>query len=212
MGIIAELRLSSPELFLSSTSRAFPRAVISVEYRTGDGGLLLSSSGDDLDDLGPALEVDGSIEDSWPIATFEGRRFFGVKPALDRPTIPEVALAAGVNILENALVAGEWHFKLEIPDKEALGEIGAFCREHGLTMRLDRLYEEEPTGTVGAFDLTPAQREVLLVAHERGYFNDPRDVTLAELAEELDVSPTGLGRRMRRALDTLIERTLQSGR
>lgn len=212
MGLIAELRLTSPELFLYSTSRTYPEAVISVEYRTGDGRLLLSATGEDVEDLTPALEADETIEESWPVATFDDRRFYGGRVAFERPTIPEVTLAEGVNILENAVVDGDWYLKLELSDKDALVAIGDFCREHGVSMNLERLYGEDSPEGVGTFGLTPAQREALLVAHERGYFNDPRDVTLEELADDLGVSATGLGRRMRRALSALIERTLKSER
>lgn len=47
--------------------------------------------------------------------------------------------------------------------------------------------------------LTERQREVLFLAIERGYYQSPREVTHAELAEDLDCSQTNVGEHLRRA-------------
>ncbi|MFH5843229.1 helix-turn-helix domain-containing protein [Haladaptatus sp. CMAA 1909] len=49
---------------------------------------------------------------------------------------------------------------------------------------------------------------MLETAYERGYFDDPRAVTLQELAASADVSSSALGRRIRRALKRLVEKAL----
>lgn len=60
----------------------------------------------------------------------------------------------------------------------------------------------------GDHDLTPEQRDTLLTALERGYFEEPREITLQELAEVLDLSPTAVSGRMRRGQATLVARSL----
>jgi len=45
-------------------------------------------------------------------------------------------------------------------------------------------------------------------ALERGYVEEPRDITLEELADEVGPSPTAVSGRMRRAEAKLIARTL----
>ena len=57
-------------------------------------------------------------------------------------------------------------------------------------------------------DVTDPQREALKLAYEYGYFNTPREATLAEIAEELGISQQALGSRLRRANRRLIEREI----
>ena len=47
-------------------------------------------------------------------------------------------------------------------------------------------------------DLTPAQREILELALDRGYFAIPRETNLMELAEELGISDQAVNERLRR--------------
>ncbi|MEA5387905.1 helix-turn-helix domain-containing protein [Haloarculaceae archaeon H-GB11] len=50
-----------------------------------------------------------------------------------------------------------------------------------------------------AADISPRQLAVLGLAVERGYFEDPREVTLAELAAELDITKATASLHLRRA-------------
>lgn len=210
MAIVAELRLAGPGLFLGRASRAVPEAVFEIEYEAGHGEVLLSAHTDDVDALEAAFEADPTVAECTHLVEHDGRHLYRVGIDVDRPFFTRLTMPRGIRIVENSLVEGEWYMTLELPDQDALSGIGAFCEEHGISMHVECLYVERQPDTVGRFGLTAAQHEALVVAHERGYFNDPRDVTLEELAAELDVSATALGRRMRRALDSLIERTLRT--
>jgi predicted DNA binding protein len=53
--------------------------------------------------------------------------------------------------------------------------------------------------------IPPRQREVLNLALERGYFEVPRDVTLAEIADEMDVTKTTASNHLRKAQGRLME-------
>nr|WP_084383819.1 helix-turn-helix domain-containing protein [Halalkalicoccus paucihalophilus] len=59
------------------------------------------------------------------------------------------------------------------------------------------------------FGLTPIQRETLLLAIERGYYEIPRQCTTLKLAEELGVSDQAITERLRRAIVTLVSNTVQ---
>lgn len=52
-------------------------------------------------------------------------------------------------------------------------------------------------------ELTDEQRDALLAALDLGYFAVPRQASLAEIAEELDVSDHVASRRLRSAMSTL---------
>jgi predicted DNA binding protein len=52
--------------------------------------------------------------------------------------------------------------------------------------------------------LTDRQRNYLLVAHNHGYFDVPRDATLAEVADALGVDPSSASETIRRATDRVV--------
>ena len=210
MAIVAEISFSAPGLFLAAASRSAPDTTIRVVHQAGVSGLLFSASGGDLDAFESALDDEPTLEDHRLVNDVDGRRFYTGTVALDRPFFSGVTVSEGVVILENAVRNGEWTLRLQLPGRETLGTLAGFCRDHDIAMHVEQLYVEDPSKGPDAFGLTQGQREVLLAAKERGYFEDPRAVTLEELAAELDVSPTALGRRMRRALSRLIERTLEA--
>lgn len=60
------------------------------------------------------------------------------------------------------------------------------------------------------FGLTRGQREVLVAAMERGYFEVPRRASLVDLGESLDISDSAASQRLRRGLSELISSTLLS--
>lgn len=70
-------------------------------------------------------------------------------------------------------------------------------------------------GTYGAesarlrSSLTPTQRQLLDLAVERGYFDVPRQVTAAELGEELGVSASAVSDRLRRVESNVLPQLVQ---
>lgn len=58
--------------------------------------------------------------------------------------------------------------------------------------------------------LTDRQRECLTVAHNHGYFDVPRDATLAEVADTLGVDPSSASETIRRATNRIIEEFVMS--
>jgi predicted DNA binding protein len=101
-----------------------------------------------------------------------------------------------------------WSIRLQLPDRKALVALSEFCDEEGINFELKRMFRQdgwvrgEPTG------LTDAQRDALLAAYENGYFEEPREASLADLAEVLGISPTAVGGRIRRGTAELVEMVL----
>lgn len=113
-------------------------------------------------------------------------------------------------ILERAIgTCDGWQCRVRVPDREAAAEIYRFYRSQDIEFTFHRLYEEtewiEGTGP----KLTEPQRAVLLEAIECGFLEIPRDSTLDELADRLDISETAASERFRRAVKNLAQRTIQ---
>jgi predicted DNA binding protein len=73
---------------------------------------------------------------------------------------------------------------------------------------LTALHALTPVESTPEATLTDAQHEALVLAYERGYFDSPRGVTLAELGAELGVSQQAVGARLRRGIRRTLARTL----
>lgn len=97
------------------------------------------------------------------------------------------------------------------PDKESLSDYKEDCLARDIPFRLRALYREDELSSENKENsqaLTEKQRETLLVALEFGYFDVPRDATLDDIAEQLDVSTQAVSTRLRRAQRRLIRTSL----
>ncbi|WP_136717630.1 helix-turn-helix domain-containing protein [Halorientalis salina] len=94
------------------------------------------------------------------------------------------------------------------------GDVSAFFEELDAAvgdcarMEMLRAAETTPSGdpSAGPADLAPEQEAALLAAVEHGYYESPREVDVAELADHLDVPRSTLTYRLRRAEEHLAKR------
>lgn len=130
--------------------------------------------------------------------------------------LSDVDLLDAINSTGGSIMAGrssEHYWRLRIRFRSH-GDVVAFydyLAEHDVTdFSLDRIQEtetEEPEAQ--PFDeLTPEQREALVLAVELGYFGVPGRATLAELGDELGITQQAASQRINRGLETLVSRAL----
>jgi len=108
--------------------------------------------------------------------------------------------------------AGAWTLRLQFPDRDAAGAFRERCAAAGVDGSVEALYEREVPPRAARFRLTEPQRRALAVAAAQGYFEVPRETSLAGLADELDVSSQAASERVRRGLDSLVEEALLTRR
>jgi predicted DNA binding protein len=98
---------------------------------------------------------------------------------------------------------GMW-MRMRFPDRDALAACRDYCAEHDHSFTLNSLRpttagpHNEPTG------LTAAQDELLTAAADEGYFNVPRDTTIDDLADSLDISNQAASERLRRGISNIL--------
>ncbi|ADJ16422.1 helix-turn-helix domain-containing protein [Halalkalicoccus jeotgali] len=115
----------------------------------------------------------------------------------------------GAQVLNATGTPRKWEFELRFPDHETLSDFQRYCQHHGITLDVRRIYNPTRPDSGPWFGLTPVQRETLLLATERGYYDIPRQCTTLALAEELGVSDQAVTERLRRAIVTLVSNTVQ---
>ena len=78
-------------------------------------------------------------------------------------------------------------------------------------VEIERLGRYDPSAGNHQFDLTERQREVLAVAIEEGYYQEPREVTYQDIADRLDCSAGTVGQHLRRIESRLMSSVVTGG-
>jgi predicted DNA binding protein len=103
---------------------------------------------------------------------------------------------------------GAWHLRVYFADHDrALAARNCF-EARGMDVRFGAENGRSGSDGFGYFGLTECQYETLVIAYERGYYDVPRGITQAELADRLGVTHQALSERLRRAHETLVENGL----
>lgn len=114
----------------------------------------------------------------------------------------------GAAVLE-ATRLRRWRFRVRFHEHDLLRDFHGFCRENDVEVSVTRVAVlETPTGAGPRFDLTPEQREALLLAVRGGYFEVPRRSDLSAIADELGISRQATSKRIRRGVDRVLRGAL----
>ncbi|RBI59687.1 bacterio-opsin activator [halophilic archaeon] len=118
-------------------------------------------------------------------------------------------LLVGILTVHGAILeahgGNEWKFQLRFDDHDRLAEFYNFCMDTNITLRLDRVFSLSEAYRHGRmFELTPRQREALVLAAKLGYFETPSRATLNEIGEELGISSQAASKRIRGGVEKLV--------
>jgi predicted DNA binding protein len=119
---------------------------------------------------------------------------------------PVISAASGV-ILDMENDGRAWVLTVWMPDRTELVHLWDYAQEHDIDIELLRVNEYDGLGTTDA-GLTDSQREALLVACETGYFEEPRNATLGDVAADLGISQPAASGLLRRGIKRLIVSSL----
>ena len=91
-----------------------------------------------------------------------------------------------------------WSFRIRFIDHDRLTDFYNYLTEHDIEVHIERTYTFAPeSARKRDFGLTNEQREALVLALRRGYFETPSEVSLEELAAELGISKQAVSNRIR---------------
>ena len=213
MTFIAEYTLSNP--ILLETRRAVPGVTIEVEDEQpdieNDSRITLWARGDEpaLERFFRELPADPSITTVETLATLSERRLFRItlSQSGERGLTYVDAIELGITFLEIKAAGETMEYRAQIPDRTVLSHYRDRCDEADLSFTLRRLYRTDAEASA-KYGLTSRQREVLYRALERGYFEMPREISAAELADEFGISSQALSALIRRGQQALVRNTV----
>ena len=146
-----------------------------------------------------AIELVDSVGDEYLLRVEWALEYDGVLSTLTETKIPLVK-AVGTN--------RQWTFDVRGDDRSDIADFQNRCRELSIPVTLTKLHALTPIETDAEAALTDPQREALVLAYERGYFNSPREVTMEEIGAELGISQQAVASRLRRGIDRILGSTL----
>ncbi|WP_440006050.1 helix-turn-helix domain-containing protein [Halomicrococcus sp. SG-WS-1] len=214
MSVIVELTISSQE-FLLGTALGIPgRTRVELERVVPASPDVLpffwviSDDPSAFEEFERHVSETEEVNDLVALDRLDDRVLYRAKWGKAVESLVQGIAESGATILE-ARGNDEWYFRLRFADHGDLSVFDTYCDEHGLDYRLDRVSTESATHDESyEFDLTDEQREALVMAVERGYFDVPREVTLDELADELDITQQAMSERLRRGEQTVMRTAL----
>lgn len=215
MTTIADFTIPSTEFVLGWTLAAVPEATVEVERVVADANQRVTPyfwvTGDRADEFDAVLADDPSVASVRLLDETPDGRFYRARWTESIEPLIYVLDDAHGTILSAVGRDAKWDVRVLFPDRAALSGFHEFCAAHDLSFRLRRLYEPSGTKPLAAPDLTDEQSEALKLAFDLGYFSVPRDVTMSDLAAELDVSTTAVSKRLRRAHDRVLRQVFPPG-
>ena len=214
MSTIVRGTIPAGELALSETFQQLPGIQTEAE-RVVQGGEdailpLLWVRNVEREAFEAALEADSTVTDVHCLSEFEDELLYQMQ-WIDRVHLLLHIFTNGQATILDAYGRDDgWQVRVLYPSREHLTETLSFADEHGLSFEIDsiRELEGEPGGRFG---LSNGQHLALVEAFRRGYFEVPRESSLEDVAEALDISHQALSERLRRGTSALIEDTLIIG-
>jgi len=210
--IKAVVRARHPDIVLTETvSRDSSSSVRSVSEAGTDptsGRFFYRIESADLSRFEEGLRNDDTVgEFERVIETRDGEAIYGFEYTDEAKTLSPVVSNANGVILDMENDGDAWILTVWMPDRSGLADLWEYARRNGIDIDLLRVNEY---GSIGSRDagLTDSQREALLVAVEAGYFEEPRDATLGEVAADLDISQPAASGLLRRGIKRLVVSSL----
>jgi predicted DNA binding protein len=199
----AELTVTlPPAVWIGAISREFPDAtfrVLSAVPREEDGFGLVEVRTDEPDAVVAWMEAADAVTAVQPIRRESD--VVVVQFETSQPLLLASVQASGVPLsLPVEIQNGQARLELTA-SRDRIAALGESFDDLGVTYSLDRLYES----VEAAAPLTEKQRETLLAALEQGYYDTPRDTTLSELADELEMANSTLSELLHRAEESVVK-------
>ena len=209
MPIIAKVYFSHPEMALADVITSGPDVTIRVlqEVSTDPvgGSSFFAVETDQPELLERTLAADHPVKRADRVSQYQEW------PAHRLEFNPEALLLGSVVTEQDGFALdaqqhdGGWIERWQLPDRQALQAVWQYAEEHSFTFDIMKVSQVSNTGDVGMFGLTDKQRTTLVAAYDNGYFTEPSETTLSEIAADLDISTNAASGRLKRGMKNIIE-------
>ncbi|MFP8951890.1 helix-turn-helix domain-containing protein [Natrialbaceae archaeon A-arb3/5] len=211
MSLLAEFEAASPEFILGPTLEAMPSLTIELERQYAldpDRPIAFCwTRYHDIEQFERVLRDDRTVDEFDRILDNGDQSLYRVQQS-DSGVIHAYRrwVSVGGELLDCRGSAGRWEVEMRFPDQAAFADYHTFLERKDVEFELQRLANGDEAVRDGRPNtLTESQREALVLAHERGFFEVPRRTTLSTIADALDISNQAVSERLRRGQARLVD-------
>ncbi|SDQ90214.1 helix-turn-helix domain-containing protein [Natronobacterium texcoconense] len=203
MTSIADIELPADGTGLGELFEAVPSLTCEMERVIASSGHGLWLSGPSQDEVENALDDASAISGYALINTDENRWLYDIEFDPDTVDPFEAVLTENGTVLSASASNGTWLLSVRVVERENVSALYDRFVDHDISPTIVRLFDLEED-THSQCGLTARQYETLVAAIDHGYFEIPREVSMQELSDELDISHQALSERLRRAYRALV--------
>ncbi|MEF8872169.1 MAG: helix-turn-helix domain-containing protein [Haloarculaceae archaeon] len=212
MAAVMEFTSPAAEFPLGSVFETLPDVTVELERLIPHETLIIPYfwvRGADAEDIEAAFDAHAgvvniklvdAVDDEYLMRVEWDREYVGIISALAEA---DLVILTGVGTTDG------WQFEVRGESREDISEFRDYCQKNDITIDITAVHALLPVQSEG-YGLTDTQREALVLAFERGYFDSPRESSLEEIAEELGITQQSLSSRLRRGHRRLIAATLDA--
>lgn len=213
MSVLLEFTIASEDFRLGQVLTGPPGMQFELERVVPTGHMVMPfvwATGDDHTTFEDSVRDNPAVEELLVLDKIGDSGLYRITWKESPTNLIKAIAAAEASVLQ-ARGDGDWVFRLRFNDHDKLSQFHNYIIDQDVPLHIDRTYTlSEATDRGHRFDLTPEQREALLLALRQGYFATPRDVELDELADELDISRQAVSNRIRRGNEKVLRGVLLS--
>ncbi|EMA26321.1 helix-turn-helix domain-containing protein [Haloarcula argentinensis] len=162
----------------------------------------------DRDRLEEMLDADPTVQSYELVDWTDQTGIYYIEHTPETKLISSVVTDVNGFLVHTETKGNGWLVRLLLPDREALNTIWEYANENDISLDIIEIYGNTDTGGESSYGLTDEQRIALTTAYENGYFGEPRDISLNEVADEIGLSSTAMSGRLRRGMRNLIAATI----
>jgi predicted DNA binding protein len=211
MSVIAEISIPSVDFELGRIMELTPPATAELESFVPAGGRAVPYFwvyDADFASFEERVLRESAVDAIEVVDSYDDRTLYTADWAAENDSVFRTIRSVDAYVLSATGTNDNWQFELRFPSRDAMSTFQDRCQGHGISFEVRRVYSPSEPGQSPWFGLTERQREALVLAVERGYYDIPRTCTTVELAEELGISDQAVTERLRRAIDTLTKNSI----
>lgn len=163
----------------------------------------------DLDRFEERATEASAVEELSRVERLEERGLYEASWTGTASTVVSAIGDADGTVLSARGTAERFRFRVRFPGRSRARIFQSRCADSDVAIEIEKLYGSSGTASRERYGLTEKQYSTIRLAYERGYFEEPREVTLENLGSELDISSRAVSQRLRRATARLVDRMLE---
>jgi predicted DNA binding protein len=210
MATVMEFEIPADEFPLGSVFETLPGVTVELERLIPHDSMIIPYfwvRETETEDIEAAFDPHAGVNDIELIDSVETEHLLRAEWVREYVGVLSALSQFDIAVLSVRGTSEGWRFEVRGENREAIGNFHTYCQTNDIPIDITTVNALLSVSEEG-YGLTETQREALIMAHEQGYFDSPREASLEEIASDLDITQQSLSSRIRRGSRRLVGSTL----